>query len=63
MDWLERGGALHSLFQLCAHRETPFLVTAPIARDVYQPDPTARASNGWRTTSWKAMDYRAMKGI
>src|SRR5262249_19136380 len=63
VDWPRRSGALHSLFQLRAHREASLLVAAQIAHDVYEPDPTARASNGWRAASWAAMDYRAVKEI
>src|SRR5215813_12840787 len=61
MDGTGSGGALHSLFQLRAHRETTILVATSIARDVYKPDPPACAPYGWRATSEAAMDYCGVK--
>ena len=58
---LEHGGALHSVFQFRAHRETTILVATLIARDVYKPDPPACAPHRLRATSKAGMDYCGVK--
>ena len=61
--WTGLGAAALSIafFNYARIGRRPFLVATSIARDVYKPDPPARAPHRWRATSEAAMDYCGVK--